>query len=102
MHAGPDDVLVRMDLDLDAGTDASDAAAAIGNAERQARGHSPMIRRLFIQAGWAPLQQRWSRPDAVRLTAEAPAAPGHAPTLWGLPQAWQVGTRRHVCTQMES
>ena len=78
MYVGPDDVLVTMDLDFDTGTDAAEAAAAIGNVERQVRERFPMIRRLFIESGSAPLQQRWSRPDAVRLPAETPTAPGLA------------------------
>lgn len=85
MYVGPDDVLVTMDLDFDAGTDAAEAAAAIGKVERQVRERFPMIRRLFIESGSAPLQQRWSRPDAVRLPAETPAAPGPAPRLPGSP-----------------
>jgi len=79
MYIGPDDVLVTMDLDFDADTDAAEAAAALGNVERLVRERFPMIRRLFIEAGSAPGQQRWSRPDAVRLPAEAPTAPGPVP-----------------------
>jgi len=75
MYVGPADVLVTMDLDFDAGTDAAEAAAAIGNVERQVRGRFPVIRRLFIEAGSAPVQQRWSRPDAIRLQAETPIVP---------------------------
>jgi hypothetical protein len=66
MYIGPDDVLVTMDLDFDPGTDAADAGTAIGNVERQVRERFPMIKRLFIESGAAPFQQRWSRPDAVR------------------------------------
>ena len=74
MYIGPDDVLVTMDLDFDPGTDAADAAAAIGEVERQVRERFPMIRRLFIESGSAPTQQRWSRPDAVPVVGEADAA----------------------------
>ncbi len=81
MYVGPDDVLVTMDLDFDAGTDAADAALAIGQVERQVRERFPMIRRLFIESGSAPLQQRWSRPDAVRLPDDTTAANGPAPPL---------------------
>lgn len=55
-----------MDLDFDEGTAAADAALAIAEVERQVRKRFPMIKRLFIESGSAPLQQRWSRPDAIR------------------------------------
>jgi hypothetical protein len=29
-----------------------------------------MIKRLFIESGSAPAQQRWSRPDAIRTTTD--------------------------------
>ncbi len=74
MYVGPDDALVTMDLDFDVGTDTAEAAAAIGNVEQQVRARFPMIKRLFIEAGSGPLQQRWSRPDAVRLPNEKPDA----------------------------
>jgi len=67
MYVGPDDVLVTMDLDFDEGTAAAEAALAIADVERQVRGRFPMIRRLFIEAGSAASQQRWSRPDAIRV-----------------------------------
>jgi cation diffusion facilitator family transporter len=70
MYIGPDDVLVTMDLDFDDGTAAVDAAAAIAAVERQVRDRYPMIKRLFIEAGAAQAQQRWSRPDST----QAPAA----------------------------
>lgn len=70
MYIGPNDVLVTMDLDFDDGTAAVDAAAAIAAVERQVRERYPMIKRLFIEAGAAPAQQRWSRPDST----QAPAA----------------------------
>ncbi len=76
MYVGPDDVLVTMDLDFDAGTDAAEAAAAIGKVEQQVRERFPMIRRLFIESGSVPMKQRWSRPDAVRPLVETPASPG--------------------------
>jgi cation diffusion facilitator family transporter len=66
MYMGPDDALVTMDLDFDEGTAAADAALAIADVEQQVRTRFPMIKRLFIESGSAPLQQRWSRPDAIR------------------------------------
>lgn len=66
MYMGPEDALVTMDLDFDEGTAAADAALAIAEVERQVRARFPMIKRLFIEAGAAPQQQRWSRPDAIR------------------------------------
>ena len=71
MYIGPDDVLVTMDLDFDEGTAAADAAAAIAVIERQVRERYPMIKRLFIEAGTAPAQQRWSRPDSTQAPADA-------------------------------
>jgi cation diffusion facilitator family transporter len=70
MYIGPDDVLVTMDLDFDEGTAAADAGAAIAAIERQVRERYPMIKRLFIEAGTAPAQQRWSRPDSTQATAD--------------------------------
>ena len=72
MYVGPDDVLLTMDLDFDEGTAASDAATAISDVERQVRERYPMIKRLFIEAGAAPSQQRWSRPDSTQAPAEPP------------------------------
>lgn len=69
MYIGPDDVLVTMDLDFDEGTEAADAAAAIAAVERQVRERYPMIKRLFIEAGAAPAQERWSRPDTTQASA---------------------------------
>ena len=66
MYIGPDDVLVTMDLDFADGTQAADAGAAIAALERQVRERFPMIKRLFIEAGAAPGQQRWSRPDSTQ------------------------------------
>jgi cation diffusion facilitator family transporter len=66
MYVGPDDVLVTMDLDFDDGTAASEAGTAIEAVERQVRDRFPMIRRLFIEAGAAQPQERWSRPDATQ------------------------------------
>ncbi|HVS56543.1 MAG TPA: cation diffusion facilitator family transporter [Casimicrobiaceae bacterium] len=66
MYVGPDDVLVTMDLDFDDGTAAADAGAAIAAIERQVRERYPMIKRLFIEAGAAPAQHRWSRPDSTQ------------------------------------
>jgi cation diffusion facilitator family transporter len=66
MYIGPDDVLVTMDLDFHDGTAAADAGATIDAIERQVRERYPMIRRLFIEAGAAPPQQRWSRPDTTQ------------------------------------
>lgn len=65
MYMGPDEALVTIDLDFDEGTAAADAALAIADVERQVRKRFPMIKRLFIESGSAPLQQRWSRPDAI-------------------------------------
>jgi cation diffusion facilitator family transporter len=65
MYVGPDDVLVTMDLDFDDGTAAADAGAAIEAVERQVRERYPMIRRLFVEAGAAPVQERWSRSDST-------------------------------------
>jgi cation diffusion facilitator family transporter len=70
MYIGPDDALVTMDLDFDDGTAAADAGAAIAEVERQVRARYPMIKRLFIEAGSAPAQQRWSRPDATQTPAD--------------------------------
>jgi cation diffusion facilitator family transporter len=75
MYVGPDDALVTMDLDFDAGTAATEAAFAIADVERQVRERFPMIRRLFIESGSAPSQQRWSRPDAIRVPGDPPVAP---------------------------
>jgi cation diffusion facilitator family transporter len=72
MYVGPDDALVTMDLDFDDDTTAADAAAAIAAIERQVRERYPMIKRLFIEAGAAPAQQRWSRPDATQAPANPP------------------------------
>ena len=70
MYIGPDDVLVTMDLDFDDGTAAADAGAAIAAVERQVRERYPMIKRLFIETGVAPPQQRWSRPDSTQAPAD--------------------------------
>jgi cation diffusion facilitator family transporter len=75
MYVGPDDALVTMDLDFDEGTAAADAALAIAEVERQVRKRFPMIKRLFIESGSAPLLQRWSRPDAIRTLADTTATP---------------------------
>jgi cation diffusion facilitator family transporter len=83
MYMGPDDALVTMDLDFDEGTVAADAALAIADVERQVRKRFPMIKRLFIESGSAPLLQRWSRPDAIRAPVEArgvPESPLRAPS----------------------
>src|SRR5450631_2726958 len=72
MYVGPDDVLLTMDLDFDEGTAAADAATAISDVERQVRERYPMIKRLFIEAGAASSQQRWSRPDSTQAAAEPP------------------------------
>ena len=70
MDIGPDDVLVTMDLDFDEGTAAADAAIAIARVEQQVRQRYPMIKRLFIEAGAAPAQQRWTRPDSTQLPSD--------------------------------
>ena len=66
MYVGPDDALVSMDLDFDAGTETADAALAMAEVERRVRERFPMIKRLFIESGSAAAPQRWSRPDAIR------------------------------------
>jgi hypothetical protein len=71
MYVGPDDVLVTMDLDFEDGTAAAEAGAAIAEVERQVRERYPVIRRLFIEAGAASSQQRWSRPDSTQAPADA-------------------------------
>lgn len=75
MYMGPDDALVTIDLDFDEGTAAADAAQAISEIEQQVRTRFPMIRRLFIESGSVPLQQRWSRPDAIRPPIEQATPP---------------------------
>ena len=55
MYVGPDDVLVTLDIDFDDGTEAAEAAAAIAAVEQQVRSRFPMIKRLFIESGSAPL-----------------------------------------------
>jgi hypothetical protein len=80
MYVGPDDALVTMDLDFDEGTAAADAALAIADVERQVRKRFPMIKRLFIESGSAPQQQRWSRPDAIRTLAD-PAGSSESPAV---------------------
>ena len=72
MYVGPDDVLLTMDLDFDDGTAAAEAATAISDVERQVRERFPMIKRLFIEAGAGPSQQRWSRPDSTQAAAGPP------------------------------
>ena len=61
-------------LAFDGGTATSQAGVAIAAMERQVGERFPMIKRLFIEAGLAPLNQRWSRPDAIRAGGEAPSA----------------------------
>ena len=75
MYVGPDDVLVTLDIDFDDGTEAAEAAAAIAAVEQQVRSRFPMIKRLFIESGSAPLDSRWSRPDAVRAPGLCRAEP---------------------------
>ena len=72
MYVGPNDALVTMDLDFDAGTETADAARVMAQVERQVRERYPMIRRVFIESGSPALPQRWSRPDAI----QAPPADG--------------------------
>jgi cation diffusion facilitator family transporter len=71
MYVGPDDVLVTMDLGFDESTGAAEAAEAIANVERQVRERFPVIKRLFIEAGAGPSQERWNRPDASDTTADS-------------------------------
>jgi hypothetical protein len=61
-----------MDLDFDDGTAAADAATAIAAVEQQVRERYPMIKRLFIEAGAAAAQQRWSRPDSTQVPTDPP------------------------------
>ncbi|MDH4391076.1 MAG: cation diffusion facilitator family transporter [Aquabacterium sp.] len=79
MYVGPDDALVTMDLDFDAGTAAADAALAMAEVERHVRERYPMIKRLFIESGSPAQPQRWSRPDAIRTLPDVPAASAVAP-----------------------
>lgn len=65
MYVGPNDALVTMDLDFDAGTETANAALAMAQVERRVRERFPMIKRLFIESGSAGAPQRWSRPDAI-------------------------------------
>jgi hypothetical protein len=78
MYVGPNDALVTMDLDFDAGTETADAALAMAEVERRVRERFPMIKRLFIESGSGDLPQRWSRPDAIRQPPEAMATPDSA------------------------
>lgn len=66
MYVGPDDALVSMNVDFDAGTETADAALAMTEVERRVRDRFPIIKRLFIESGSAAAPQRWSRPDAIR------------------------------------
>jgi glycine/D-amino acid oxidase-like deaminating enzyme len=72
MYVGPDDVLVTMDLDFDAGTATDEAGTAIRTIERQVRERYPMIKRMFIEAGSAAGSDRWTRPDSTRGPGAAP------------------------------
>lgn len=65
MYVGPNDALVTMDLDFEAGTETADAALAMAEVERRVRERFPMIKRLFIESGSPAVPQRWSRPDAI-------------------------------------
>jgi hypothetical protein len=91
MYVGPDDALVTMDLDFDAGTKTSDAALAMAEVERRVRERFPMIKRLFIESGSEAAPQRWSRPDAIRSPLETMATPdqaGQAPTAPSEARSW--------------
>jgi len=55
MYIGPDDVLVTLDLDFADGTSAAEAGSAITATQREVRLRFPMIKRIFIEAGAAPL-----------------------------------------------
>ncbi|WP_088279872.1 cation diffusion facilitator family transporter [Ideonella sp. A 288] len=76
MYVGPDDALVTMDLDFDAGTGTAEAALAFAQIVQRVRARYPMIRRLFVEAGAGSALQRWTRPDAIRLDGEGVAATG--------------------------
>lgn len=77
MYVGPDDALVTMDLDFDAGTATADAALAFAEIEQRVRARYPMIRRLFVEAGAGSALQRWTRPDAICAPAEGAVPTGH-------------------------
>jgi hypothetical protein len=74
-----------MDLDFDEGTAAADAAVAIAEVERRVRERYPMIRRLFIESGSAAAPQRWSRPDAIRVTGDPRAVSDQPAATRGAP-----------------
>ncbi|MDP9962622.1 cation diffusion facilitator family transporter [Variovorax paradoxus] len=56
MYIGPDEVLAVVDLNFREGTATGEAADAIAAIEQQVRGRFPMIRRLFIEASEAPVE----------------------------------------------
>jgi len=64
MYIGPDDVLVTLDLDFADGTSAAEAGAAITTTQREVRARFPMIKRIFIESGSAPLAP--GEADAMR------------------------------------
>ncbi|BEP47999.1 MULTISPECIES: cation diffusion facilitator family transporter [Variovorax] len=57
MYIGPDEVLAVVDLNFREGTATGEAADAIAAIEQQVRGRFPMIRRLFIEASEAPVDE---------------------------------------------
>jgi cation diffusion facilitator family transporter len=81
MYIGPDDVLVTMDLDFADGTVAADAGTAIAAVERQVRERYPMIKRLFVEAGGAPGQARWTRPDTTEAIPDTKLDTATAPEV---------------------
>jgi divalent metal cation (Fe/Co/Zn/Cd) transporter len=62
MYIGPDEVLAVVDLNFREGTATGEAAEAIAAIEQQVRGRFPMIRRLFIEASEAPVEDADSAP----------------------------------------
>lgn len=70
MYVGPDDVLVTMDIEFDHGTSADGAAEAIASTEVRVRAQFPMIRRLFIDSGAVPAEQRWRRKEKTAPAVE--------------------------------
>ncbi len=54
MHLGPNDILVNLSVDFDAGLDAGEIEDVIGEIERDLRKRHPEVRRIFVEAqDWA-------------------------------------------------
>ncbi|QGW81607.1 cation diffusion facilitator family transporter [Variovorax paradoxus] len=56
MYIGPDEVLAIVDVNFKEGTATGEAADAVSAIEGQVRARFPMIRRLFIEASEAPVE----------------------------------------------